>query len=312
MTLKNAAAGIPHGGAKSVIFADPAMPRADKERLIRAFACAIRDVTDYIPGPDMGTDEVAMAWVRDETGRAAGLPREVGGIPLDEIGSTGYGCAIAAEVAQDFTGIRLDGARVAVQGFGAVGYHAARYLAAKGARLVAASDSQGAIHCPRGIDVEALHALKRERQSVTAYATPGSVTELIESEDLIAVPCDIWIPAARPDVIRGDNVKRLKARLIVQGANIPATAEAEQAMHEAGILNIPDFIANAGGVITASVEVHGGSEQTAMSTIREKIAANTRTVLEDSRTHNILPRAAADALARRRVERAMSFRRWHT
>lgn len=311
MTLKNAAAGIPHGGAKSVIFADPTMPRADKERLMRAFARAIRTVTDYIPGPDMGTDETAMAWVRDEIGRATGLPRELGGIPLDEIGSTGFGCAVAAEVAQEFAGIRLDGARVVVQGFGAVGYHAARFLAAKGARLVAASDSQGAVHCADGIDVEALHRLKREGSSVTAYTRAHTSAEVIPADALIAVDCDIWIPAARPDVIDAANVGRLRARLVVQGANIPATRDAEAAMHRAGIVNIPDFIANAGGVITASVEVHGGNEQGAMSTIAEKIAANTRAVLQDSRDRNILPRAAAEHLARRRVERAMSFGRWH-
>src|SRR3990172_1166517 len=102
MTLKNAAAGLPHGGAKSVIFANPAMPMRQKETIMRAFATAIRDLTDYIPGPDMGTDEVAMAWIKDETGRAVGLPREVGGIPLDEIGVTGFGLAVAAEVAEQF------------------------------------------------------------------------------------------------------------------------------------------------------------------------------------------------------------------
>ena len=90
MTLKNAAAGLPHGGAKSVIIADPGVEGSEKERLVRAFACAIRDLTDYIPGPDMGTDERAMAWVHDEIGRSVGLPREIGGIPLDEIGATGF------------------------------------------------------------------------------------------------------------------------------------------------------------------------------------------------------------------------------
>ena len=91
MTLKNAAAGLPHGGGKSVIFANPKMALDDKERLMRAFATAIADLTDYIPGPDMGTDELAMGWIKDETGRAVGLPRELGGLPLDEIGATAFG-----------------------------------------------------------------------------------------------------------------------------------------------------------------------------------------------------------------------------
>jgi glutamate dehydrogenase/leucine dehydrogenase len=117
MTLKNAAAGLPHGGGKSVVFADPKMPVADKERLIRAFAGAIADLADYIPGPDMGTDELAMAWIRDETGRAVGLPRELGGIPLDAIGATGFGLVVAIEVAAKRLGLPLAAARVAIQGF---------------------------------------------------------------------------------------------------------------------------------------------------------------------------------------------------
>ena len=128
MTLKNAAAGLPHGGGKSVLRADPRLPVADKERLIRAFAAALRHEHGYIVGPDMGTDETCMAWVKDEIGRAVGLPRALGGIPLDEIGATGWGVCHATEVALARLGRSLEGARVVVQGFGAVGRHAARFL----------------------------------------------------------------------------------------------------------------------------------------------------------------------------------------
>jgi glutamate dehydrogenase/leucine dehydrogenase len=307
MTLKNAAAGLPHGGAKSVIFADPTMPARDKERIIRAFAQAIRDIGDYIPGPDMGTDETAMAWIRDEIGRAVGLPRELGGIPLDEIGATGFGLAIAAEVAEPFSGVELNGARVAVQGFGAVGKHAARYLARKGARLVAASDSKGAIVDAKGLDVERLCALKERGKSVIDHK--GG--QRIGPDELISADCDIWIPAARPSVIRADNADRLKARLVLQGANIPATSDAERRMHERGILSVPDFIANAGGVITAAVEYHGGTERSALETVAERIAANTRAVLAAAKASGSLPREAAVKLAEERVLRAMEFRRWH-
>ena len=110
MTWKNAAAGLPHGGGKSVIFGDPRMPPAEKEQLIRAFANAIRDIVDYIPGPDMGTDEHCMAWIKDETGRAVGLPSFVGGIPLDEIGATGFGLAACVDIAREFIGLDLKGA----------------------------------------------------------------------------------------------------------------------------------------------------------------------------------------------------------
>ena len=107
MTLKNAAAGLAHGGGKSVLYGDPRMPREGKERLIRAFAHALRHETDYIFGPDMGTDETCMAWVKDEIGRAVGLPSALGGIPLDEIGATGWGIRHAAEVAAPYCGLDL-------------------------------------------------------------------------------------------------------------------------------------------------------------------------------------------------------------
>jgi glutamate dehydrogenase (NAD(P)+) len=249
-----------------------------------------------------------LAWVKDEADRSVGLPRELGGIPLDEIGATGFGLAIAAEVAQEFSKVLLDGGRVVVRGFGSVGRHAARFLANKGATLVAASDTKGAIADPYGLDIDRLTALKEDGKSVTDY--PGG--ERLGAEDLIGVDCDIWIPAARPDVINETNVDALKTRLVLQGANIPATATAEQRMHERGVLSIPDFIANAGGVIAAAVEYHGGSAKLAFDTIAEKIAANTRAVLEGAAAKRQAPRAAAIELARTRVEREMSLRRHQT
>jgi glutamate dehydrogenase (NAD(P)+) len=306
MTFKNAAAGLAHGGAKSVIFGDPSMPRADYERRVRAFAAAIRNLKEYIPGPDMGTSETAMAWIKDEIGRAVGLPRELGGIPLDEIGATGFGLAVAAEAAQEFSKVKLEGARVVVQGFGAVGRHAARFLVAKGARLVAASDSKGAVHDPDRLDIGRLEALKAEGKSVASLKG----AKRIKADDIIGIACDIWIPAARPDVIRESNVEALQAGLVLQGANIPSTPGAERRMHERGILSIPDFIANAGGVIAAAVEYRGGTEKSAFDTIAEKIAANTRAVLEMSAVRHVPPREAAVEFARARVERAMGVRRY--
>ena len=305
MTFKNAAAGLPHGGGKSVIFADPGMPTADKERLIRAFARAIGEVTSYIIGPDMGTNEVAMAWARDEIGRAVGLPREIGGIPLDEIGATGRGVAVAAEVAQQSAGIALSGTRVAVQGYGAVGRWAARFLADKGAVLIAASDSRGGVHAPDGLDLSALDALKAQGKSVADLDTG----ERLEAGAIVGVDCDILVPAARPDVIHGGNADDVKARLILEGANIPATLEAERRLHERGIIVVPDFIANAGGVICASVEYHGGSESDANAAIAEKIARNTDETLNRATRDGVLPREAAIAMADDRVRAAMTFRR---
>ncbi len=306
MTLKNAAAGLAHGGGKSVIFGDPKMPLGDKERLIRGFASAIVDLTEYIPGPDMGTDELAMGWVQDEIGRSVGLPREIGGIPLDEIGATGFGLAAAIDIAARQIDLALKGARVVVQGFGSVGRHAARFLAEKGAILVAASDSRGAIIDAAGLDVAALGALKAEGRSLKEHGRGRSA----DTDAVIDVPCDIWIPAARPDVITAGNVARLKTRIVAQGANIPCTVEAEQALAALGVLALPDFIANAGGVICAAVEYHGGTQAQAFATIDEKIRANVQSVLSEATRNNVLPRTAAVALAKERVERAMRTRRW--
>ena len=306
MTFKNAAAGLRHGGGKAVIAADHRMPTAEKEGLVRAFACTIRDLKDYIAGPDMGTDEVSMAWIRDEIGRSVGLPPEIGGIPLDVIGATGFGLTAAAEVAQDFCDVRIDGARVAVQGFGSVGTHAARFLAQKGAVLVAAADSRATLADPEGLDVEALIAFKETGGHFDSYPGGGA----LDRDAIVGIACDIWIPAARPDVIRADNVDRVKARLIVQGANIPVTDEAEAILHDRGVLSVPDFIANAGGVICGAVEYAGGTETGAFRMIEDKVRANTASVLQKARDMAAPPRAAAASLAEERVRRAMTYRRW--
>jgi glutamate dehydrogenase (NAD(P)+) len=303
MTLKNAAAGLPHGGGKSVIIGDPHAPAAERERLVRAFAQAIRDLRDYIPGPDMGTNESAMAWVLDEIGRAVGLPRALGGIPLDDIGATGWGVAIATEVACEHAGLSLEGARVAVQGFGAVGRHAAGYLVERGAVLVAAADSGGGIHDPGGIDVDALAAHKARGGTVPTFR-PG--TPLAEG-DIVAVDCDVWVPAARPDALTERSAPRLRARIVVEGANIPTTADADRLLANRGVLVVPDIIANAGGVITAAVEFRGGTDAQARAVVEERIRANTARVLEAGDSS---PRAAAHRLARERVLEAMSYRRF--
>ena len=305
MTFKNAAAGLAHGGGKAGILADPASPGPRKEALVRTFARMIRELAEYIPGPDMGTDETCMAWVQDEIGRAVGLPRVVGGIPLDEIGATGFGVAVAADVAAREAGLALEGARVAIEGFGAVGQHAARFLARRGVRLVAVSDSRGAVQNAAGLDIEALVAHKRAGLPVSAFPKGRS----LDRDELVAVPCEIWIPAARPDTLRADNVERLQAKMVLEGANIPATEAAEHWMHAHGILNVPDFVANAGGVICAAVEYHGGTEATAFSMIEEKIRANTLETLQRARRESILPREAATRMARSRLEEAMRYRR---
>ncbi|MFO7855432.1 MAG: Glu/Leu/Phe/Val dehydrogenase [Paracoccaceae bacterium] len=305
MTFKNAAAGIPHGGAKSVIVADPRMDPAAKTELIRAFGRALRDVLGYIPGPDMGTNETAMALIRDECGRACGLPPELGGIPLDEIGATGRGLAVAAEAAADAAGLPLKGARVAIQGWGAVGRWTARFLAERGAMIVAAADIDGAVHAPAGLDPAALDALAAAGRSV-AEAEGGTP---LPREAIIGVDCDILVPAARPDAIHEGNVEEVKAKIVLEGANIPTTEAAGRRLHARGILAVPDIVANAGGVITCAVEWRGGSREDAEREIEAKLRANTAEILAKAKAEGTSPRDAAFALAEARVRRAMTFRR---
>ena len=306
MTFKNAAAQLPHGGGKAVIRADPKLPREKKERLIRGLACALRDIKEYILAPDMGTNEECMAWIKDEVDRVVCLPRQLGGIPLDEIGATGWGLRHAADIAAEYCDLKLDGARVAIQGFGSVGLHAARFLAEVGAVVVAAADTGGTTYDPDGIDVARLIDLKRDGRSVVDFGKGEKLTR----DAVLFVDCDILVPAARPDGIGVDNLHRVKTRMILQGANIPVTREAEEQLHRHGVLCVPDFIANAGGVICAAMEYAGSTETVAVQAIEEKIRRNTKAVLEAARTSNITPRQAAVELATQRVKKAMSYRRW--
>jgi glutamate dehydrogenase/leucine dehydrogenase len=302
MTLKNSIAGLSHGGAKAGIIADPANPAM--ERTFRVFARMIRDITDYIPGPDLGCAETAMAWIHDETGRAVGLPEEIGGLPLDTLGATGFGLAECAEVATPIAGIELAGARLAIQGFGSVGKAAARFLTAKGAILVAVADSQGAMYKPAGFDVEALIAATQWTGSVinAGQGTP------IAPEAIFSIDCEILIPAAVRDVITERNAAGIKASLILEGANIPATVQAEQLLHARGVLIIPDFIANAGGVIMAAMEYGGKGAPEAFGAIRDRIRKNTGLIMEKATQERVTPRVAAEAIARERVLKAMAYR----
>lgn len=298
MTLKSAIAGLPHGGGKAGIIADPKDPRI--EQIFRIFARMIRDLREYIPAPDMGCDERSMTWILDEIGRVCGLPENLRGLPLDKLGATGFGLAECAEVACAKIRMDISGARIAIQGFGSVGKAAARFLTAKGARVVAVSDSQGSLHSAEGLDIAKLSKAKKAHASVIHGAG-----QPMDGEAVFAVDCDILIPAATPDVIHIGNQAEIKARLILEGANIPATLEAEQALAERGVLVVPDFIANAGGLIMAAMEYAGGTETEAFAAISSKLKTNTTMILDMSQNKGIPPRSAAEQLARMRVQKAM-------
>jgi glutamate dehydrogenase (NAD(P)+) len=305
MTIKNAVAGLPHGGGKSGIVAPPDLTPGDHERVLRGFARAIECLTDYIPGPDMGTSERSMAYVHDEIGRAVGLPSVLGGIPLDELGATGFGLGVCAQALHDAKALQLAGARVVIQGFGAVGSNAAWALAKHGAVIIAASDIQGATWNADGLDIAELHAYKQTGQPVGGF--PGGVS--VPRDDILGYDCDILVPAAQPDVVTADNAGKITARVVLEGANIPITRDAETELHHRGVLCIPDVIANSGGVICAAAEHRSASKAEAFAEIEEKVSAATTELLDRTRHGLLTPRQAVDEMAWERLSAAAGLRR---
>ena len=309
MTWKNALADLPFGGAKAGIKAEP--KREDKELIIRKFARMISEYLgeEYIAGPDMYTGEREMAWIVDEVNNlkaATGKPLELNGLP-HELGSTGYGVALATQIAVEIYDLPRD-ASVAIEGFGNVGTFTAKFLSEKGFRIVAVSDSKGAIYNPDGLDIEKLIKIKKKTGRVIDYPEGKK----LEREKLLTLSVDILIPAAKAYTINESNKNEIKAKLIVEGANIPIREDIEVELEQRGIRIVPDLVANAGGVISSWVEYEYGSKIDLMfRTINEKISKNVKLVLEKVKKENISARQAALQIAQERVKKAMEWRgRW--
>jgi glutamate dehydrogenase (NAD(P)+) len=308
MTWKNAMADLPFGGAKSGIKADPKnMAPAQKEAHMRAFARKIKDVIPqhYIAGPDMNTTEKEMAEFADEIGTpmaCTGKPASIGGLP-HELGSTGFGVAVSTREAVKHTGKGLDGMTVAIEGFGNVGTFAMKFLEQWGARVVAVSDSKGTIYSKDGLKYADLMKIKAEKGTVTA-----AKGEKLEAAKLFELPVDILIPGARPDVINKGNVASIKAKMVSEAANLPAKYEVEQVLMKKGVVVLPDFVANAGGVISSYCETMGWNAETMFKVVEAKIAGNTKMMLERAKDHDT--RKAAMEIAKERVRDAMVMRGW--
>lgn len=311
MTWKCALAGLPFGGAKSGIIADPKkLSSKEKDEIVAAFGKAIRIVAPdlYVAAPDISMAEHEMRVLVDAVGSrkaCTGKPKDLGGLP-HELGSTGWGVFHATKVAVSFSGLKLKGMSVAVEGFGNVGSFAAKFLADAGAKVVAVSDSKGVIFNEKGLDVKKLSIVKEKEGTVTKYGS-GKV---LPADEIISLPVDILITAAIPDLIKNGDVKKVKAKLIVEGSNIPMTADVEEALRKKGVLVVPDFVANAGGVISSYVEYIGGTEKQMFKMVEEKITHNTKVVLERAKKEGVLPRTAALKIAKERVlEKCESCRR---
>jgi glutamate dehydrogenase/leucine dehydrogenase len=225
------------------------------------------------------------------------------GIP-HEFGSTGFGVYHSTIVAAEGLNLPFKGLTFAVEGFGNVGVFAAKYLTEAGAKLVAVSDSKGCIYNTDGIDFKSLEKVKKETGSVINYK-PGSV---LPGPNLFELDIDVLIPAALPDSINKGNVEKVKAKIIVEGANIPMAVEMEDILYSRGVLVIPDFVANAGGVISSYAEYRGKSPEEMFKLVEKKVRKNTKQILILSKKKSIKPRDAAMQIVMERVRKAMAKR----
>ncbi|MHA2315652.1 MAG: Glu/Leu/Phe/Val family dehydrogenase [Candidatus Hermodarchaeia archaeon] len=262
MTWKCAVADIPYGGAKGGVRCNPReLSIGELERLTRRYTTMILNIIgpyQDVPAPDVYTDAQTMAWIMDTYSQFKGymVPEIVTGKPLHLQGSEGREAATARgliyciDEAAKYLGMKLRDATVAVQGFGKVGWNAARFLHDQGCKIIALSDSRGGIYNPKGINPVKVHEHKKRTNSVMNYEGCKNIT----NKELLETECDILIPAAMENQITKENAGNIKTQLLAEGANGPTTPEASKILTEKGIFNIPDILANSGGVTVSYFE----------------------------------------------------------
>lgn len=322
MTWKCALLDVPYGGAKGGVAIDPRRySTLELERVTRRFTSEILPVIgpqQDIPAPDIGTDEQTMAWILDTYSVAQGhtVPGVVTGKPLSLGGSLGRASATSRGVVHVATaalaahGIAARGATAAVQGFGKVGRDAARFLAEEGVAVVAVSDQYGAVHAAAGIDVEALAAHVDAHGSVVGFAG----ADAIPGDELLLLEVDLLVPAAVEGVINADNAARVRAKLIVEGANGPTTRDADRVLAANGIVVVPDILANAGGVIVSYFEWVQANQSYRWDArdvelrLAERMITAWKDVSHYARDRDLSLRAAATTLAVERVTEAHRLR----
>lgn len=321
MTWKTALIDVPFGGAKGGIAVDPSQLSVHAlEILTKRFTqkmAPLFGVHQDIPAPDIGTNPQVMAWILEEYSKTHGYtPAIVTGKPLELGGSagrleaTGYGVAYLTRKAATEMSLSLEDASVVIQGFGNVGSHAARRLAGMGARVIALSDARNGVFCETGIDIE------RARQHIVENTwledLPG--TEPISNAELLELPCDILIPAAVEATIDCDNAEAIKARLVIEAANIPVTHLADTILRERGIIIIPDILANAGGVLTSyyewvqNLQEFPWEHEIVMQRLERRLGQVYEEVRDLARASDSDLRTAAYTLAIGRVSRAIELR----
>lgn len=322
MTWKCAVIGLPFGGAKGGVVCDPTkMSAQELENLTRRYATEISILMcpeGDIPAPDVNTNPQVMAWIMDTYSMhrgystpavVTGKPVEIGG-SLGRFEATGRGVMFTARKALRHLGIPIEGATVAVQGFGNVGSVSAYLMQSKGCKIIAVSDIFGGIYNPKGLDARDVLRHSKETGSVVGY--PGA--EEITNRELLELKCDVLIPAALEQVITENNADRIKARIIVEGANGPTTPEADRILNEKGVFVVPDILANAGGVTVSYFEWVQGlqfffwSERDVNVKLREVMERSFDTVLAVAEEKNVDMRIAAYILAIDRCAKATMIR----
>jgi glutamate dehydrogenase (NAD(P)+) len=322
MTWKCALLDVPYGGAKGGVTIDPRdYSDAELERVTRRYTSEIMPLIgpDHdIPAPDIGTDEQTMAWLMDTysvnaghtvLGVATGKPVSLGG-SLGRAAATSRGVVHVAHLGLAHLGIARHDATAAVQGFGKVGRGAAALLAESGVRVTAVSDQYGAIHDGNGLDVAAVE----EHVDATGSVVGFSDAEMIDPDLLLELDVDLLVPAAIEGVLHAGNAERIRARLIVEGANGPTTADADEVLEHRGVTLVPDILANAGGVIVSYFEwvqanqAYWWTEDQVNERLAERMTAGWRSVLDYALDHGITLRRAATRLAVQRVAHAHTQR----
>jgi glutamate dehydrogenase (NAD(P)+) len=322
MTWKCALVGIPYGGAKGGVQFDPAtLSIPELERLTRRYASEILPFIgpeSDVPAPDVGTDERIMAWIMDTYSMNKGysVPSIVTGKPVSIGGSQGRGGATSRGVlysalsAMQRLKLPIEGTRVAIQGFGKVGGFAAQVFHDAGFNIVGVSDYKGGVFNPLGLNPSALMRYKDEAQTVAGF--PGA--DAITNEELLELDCDVLVPAAIEDQITDQNADKIRARLIVEGANGPTTPEADHALSERGVYIVPDILANSGGVTVSyfewvqDIQAYFWSEDQVNRRLREVMTTAFDAAATLAEEKNVRLRLAALALGIGRVAEAHTAR----
>ena len=326
MTIKCCVAGIPYGGGKGGITLDPRdYSEAELERISRAYSEAISPLIGEkidIPAPDVNTNGKIMSWMVDAyenvvkksaPGVFTGKPVEFGG-SLARTEATGYGVNFAAVQALEKLGKDVKGATYAIQGFGNVGYHTGYYAHQSGAKVVAVSTVDVAIYNENGLDMEALFKEFQEKGFITNEAGYGKE---ISNAELLALDVDVLAPCALENQLTSENAGKVRAKIVVEGANGPTTPEADAILRQNGVLVVPDILANCGGVVVSYFEwvqnLQGYYWE--FDEVQEKETVVLRRAFRDiwnlAQEYDVDLRTASYMMSIRRVEKAMKLRGWY-